>query len=188
MPAAELPACIRRHHRHQPNGGLVEAVRLNLVGMSTPGSAAAVRLRRPRVSARFRAMRRWVCFSDLHLTAASQSVAMEVLERVHAEAAARDAGVLFLGDFWHHRGKLPVEPLNAAVEAFVAWRRPTIMLTGNHDQVSIGGQVHALNALSAAAKPGLVKVVAEPTLLLGALWLPYRRRQEELSRERVQSL
>lgn len=141
-----------------------------------------VRLRRPRVSARFRRTRRWVCFSDLHLTAASQAVAMEVLERVHAEAVARDAGVLFLGDFWHHRGKLPVEPLNAAVEAFSAWRCPTVMLTGNHDQVSIGGQIHALNALAAAAPRGLVKVVAEPTVMLGALWLPYRRRQEELRR------
>jgi DNA repair exonuclease SbcCD ATPase subunit len=145
-------------------------------------ASTTVRLRQPRVSARFSRTRSWVCFSDLHLTAATQAVAMQVLERVHAEAAARDAGVLFLGDFWHHRGKLPVEPLNAAVEVFSSWRCPTIMLTGNHDQVSIGGQLHALNALAAAAPRGLVKVVAEPTVLLGALWLPYRRRQEELRR------
>jgi hypothetical protein len=90
----------------------------------------AVRVCTPRIGARFRGTRSWVCFSDLHLTAASQAVAMEVLERVHSEAAARGAGVLFLGDFWHHRGALPVEPLNAAVDVFSRWRRPTIMLTG----------------------------------------------------------
>ena len=89
-----------------------------------------MRLRRPRVSARFRDVRTWIAFSDLHLTTASQSVAMQVLDRVHAEAVARDAGVIFLGDFWHHRGKIPVEPLNAAVEKLALWRRPTIMLTG----------------------------------------------------------
>ena len=110
-----------------------------------------MRLRRPRVSARFRDVRTWIAFSDLHLTTASQSVAMQVLDRVHAEAVARDAGVIFLGDFWHHRGKIPVEPLNAAVEKLALWRRPTIMLTGNHDQVTIGGEVHALTALAAAA-------------------------------------
>ncbi len=140
-----------------------------------------MQLRRPRVSARFRDVRSWVAFSDLHLTASSQSVAMAVLDRVHAEAVARDAGVIFLGDFWHHRGKIPVEPLNAAVDKLSSWRCPTIMLTGNHDQVTIGGEVHALTALAAAAPRGMVQVVAEPTLLLGALWLPYRRHQDEIS-------
>ena len=140
-----------------------------------------MRLRRPRVSARFRDVRTWIAFSDLHLTTASQSVAMQVLDRVHAEAVARDAGVIFLGDFWHHRGKIPVEPLNAAVEKLALWRRPTIMLTGNHDQVTIGGEVHALTALAAAAPHGMIRVVAEPTLLLGALWLPYRRHQDDIN-------
>lgn len=30
---------------------------------------------------------------------------------MHAEAAARDAGILFLGDFWSAKEVLPVEPL-----------------------------------------------------------------------------
>lgn len=138
------------------------------------------RLLTPRVSARFRNCRSWVAFSDLHLSAATQAVAIEVLERVHEEALRRDAGVIFLGDFWHHRGMLPVAPLNAAVQVFSRWRQPTIMLTGNHDQVSVGGTVHSLNAIAAAAPRGLVKVVGEPSMLLDALWLPYRRRTEEL--------
>ena len=49
----------------------------------------------------------------------------------------RNAGVIFLGDFWHVRASLPVEPLNAALQAFSAdrWTCPMIMLPGNHDQV-----------------------------------------------------
>lgn len=39
------------------------------------------------------------------------------------------------GDFWHTRGTLPVEPLNAVVGQLAAWRQPTLMLPGNHDQV-----------------------------------------------------
>lgn len=52
--------------------------------------------------------RRWVVFSDLHFSPRTQDVCLETLRRVHAEAAQRDAGVLFLGDFWHMRGALPV--------------------------------------------------------------------------------
>lgn len=62
-------------------------------------------------------------------------VCVEVLRRVHSEAVARDAGILFLGDFWHVRGALPVEPLNAALHEMRAWTQPTVMLPGNHDQV-----------------------------------------------------
>lgn len=65
-------------------------------------------------------------------------VCVEVLRRVHREAVARDAGILFLGDFWHVRGALPVEPLNAALHEMRAWTQPTVMLPGNHDQVSGG--------------------------------------------------
>ena len=37
--------------------------------------------------------------------------------QVQEVALQQDAGVLFLGDFWHARGALPVEPLNAVLEA-----------------------------------------------------------------------
>eukprot|EP00854_Cymbomonas_tetramitiformis_P017763 gene17763-21160_t len=49
-------------------------------------------------------------------------------------ACFRDAGILFLGDFWHARGDLPVEPLNKAVEEMASWDCPTLFLPGNHDQ------------------------------------------------------
>lgn len=39
------------------------------------------------------------------------------------------------GDFWHNRGILPVEPLNAVLAELESWNAPTIMMPGNHDQV-----------------------------------------------------
>ncbi len=49
--------------------------------------------------------------------------------RGHVCSAARP------GDFWHARGSLPVEPLNAVLRVLRNWTRPTLMLVGNHDQV-----------------------------------------------------
>lgn len=40
-----------------------------------------------------------------------------VCRQVERAAKERNAGVLFLGDFWHARGSLPVEPLNSVLEA-----------------------------------------------------------------------
>ncbi|PRW45242.1 ABC transporter (ISS) isoform C [Chlorella sorokiniana] len=115
----------------------------------------------------------WVAFSDLHVSHKNRATTLAVLERVHEEAARRGAGILFLGDFWHTRGTLPVEPLNEVVQELAGWRQPTLMLPGNHDQVSLGGQVHALTPL-AAANPA-IHAFDGPALFLDALWLPYRR-------------
>lgn len=121
---------------------------------------------------------RWVVFSDLHVSLRTRAVCLEVLERVHEVAAARQAGVAFLGDFWHLRGSLPVEPLNDVVTALAAWQQPMLMLAGNHDQVSLGGLTHSLTAL-AAANPRIHAFDA-PAAFLGALWLPYRRDPAQL--------
>jgi hypothetical protein len=45
----------------------------------------------------FSSVKCWVTFSDLHVTRKTLSTCMEVLRTVHAEARAREAGVLFLG-------------------------------------------------------------------------------------------
>ncbi len=66
------------------------------------------------------------------------------------------------GDFWHARGALPVEPLNAILREFESWRQPTLMLVGNHDQVSVGGLDHALQPLAAACSA--IHIVDVPTL------------------------
>jgi hypothetical protein len=52
--------------------------------------------------------------------------------RVHVPTWGRGGA----GDFWHARGALPVEPLNAVLQEIRRWDFPTIMLVGNHDQVT----------------------------------------------------
>ncbi|KAG0619717.1 hypothetical protein M758_4G159600 [Ceratodon purpureus] len=115
----------------------------------------------------------WVVFSDLHLSRRTCDVCLEVLQAVHAAAVARKAGIVFLGDFWHSRGALPVELLNMAIMELRSWQCPAIFIPGNHDQVNLEGQVHALQVLE-AANP-YIKVLSSPVEYMGALWLPFRR-------------
>ena len=58
---------------------------------------------------------RWVVFSDLHVTPSTLDTCLQVLRRVHDTAVAKDAGIVFLGDFWHLRGTLRVDCLNAVL-------------------------------------------------------------------------
>jgi metallophosphoesterase superfamily enzyme len=53
----------------------------------------------------------------------------------------RNAGIIFLGDFWHSRGALPVELLNVAIMELQSWQCPAIFIPGNHDQVGITGLI-----------------------------------------------
>ncbi|CAK9226938.1 unnamed protein product [Sphagnum troendelagicum] len=125
----------------------------------------------------------WVVFSDLHLSRRTCDICMEVLQTVYEEAVAQKAGIIFLGDFWHSRGALPVELLNMAILKLQTWKCPAIFIPGNHDQVNVGGEVHALQVLE-AANP-LIKVLSSPVEYLGALWLPFRR-DHNLIKEAVQ--
>jgi len=127
-------------------------------------------------------MDRWLVFSDLHVKVSSMDVCEEVLRRVNAEAAARNAGVIFLGDLWHIRGSLSVELLNRVMGAFSEWTQPVVMIPGNHDQVSLGGAIHALEPLQYAfSRPDQMVLLSEPSVCLDALWLPYRRETETIS-------
>ena len=47
------------------------------------------------------------------------------------------AGIIFLGDFWHVRGSLSVELLNRVLKCLKEWTQPVIMIPGNHDQAYI---------------------------------------------------
>eukprot|EP00898_Chlorokybus_atmophyticus_P004725 jgi/Chlat1/5253/Chrsp33S00387 len=125
------------------------------------------------------AIESWVVFSDLHLSTKTQETCLAVLQHVHEVARQRNAGILFLGDFWHLRGSLPVEPLNAVLELMQTWTQPMLMIPGNHDQVNLGGSLHALMPLEAAGN-GYIRVFSEPAVFLDALWLPYRRDQEAI--------
>jgi len=51
----------------------------------------------------------------------------------------------------------------------------TLLCIGNHDQVSLGGAVHALEPLVYAFKPDQAVLLSEPALYMNALWIPYRR-------------
>ncbi|CAM6128294.1 unnamed protein product [Calypogeia fissa] len=115
----------------------------------------------------------WVVFSDLHFSRRTRDTCLQVLEAVHNEAYTRKAGIIFLGDFWHARGALPVELLNIVVAELAKWTCPAVFIPGNHDQVNMGGQMHALMVLG-AVNP-LIKVFDDPVEFLDALWLPFRR-------------
>jgi len=52
----------------------------------------------PEDAAPWAAVKQWVVFSDLHVSPRTVGVSVEVLRRVHEEAVARDAGILFLGE------------------------------------------------------------------------------------------
>lgn len=42
-------------------------------------------------------------------------------------------------------------------------------------QVTLGGAVHALEPLLYAFRPEQILMLSEPTVCMGALWIPYRR-------------
>ena len=130
---------------------------------------------------RHAATRKWVVFSDLHVKGSSMDSCAEVLHHVHEAALARDAGIIFLGDFWHVRGALNVELLNRVLRSLRQWTQPVIMIPGNHDQVTLGGAVHALEPLMYAFHPDQVLLISEPAVCLGALWIPYRRDPQLMS-------
>lgn len=119
--------------------------------------------------------KRWVLFSDLHVKSSSIETCDRVLFEVNDAAAKRDAGIIFLGDFWHVRGALSVELLNRIMKSLRSWTQPVIMIPGNHDQVSLGGSIHALEPLLYAFPPEQGILISEPAICLGALWIPYRR-------------
>ncbi len=57
----------------------------------------------------------------------------------------RNVGVLFLGDFWHHRAMIRVDLLNNVLQELSSWQVPLIMIPGNHDQVILEGHNHGLS-------------------------------------------
>lgn len=123
----------------------------------------------------------WVVFSDLHVSRKTKDIALETLKYVHSIASKENRGILFLGDFWHHRGALPVETLNEIIKELAKWTQPTIMLVGNHDQVNSVGSVHALEVLR-MCNPEKIVVFDEPRVWRDAMWLPYRKDQEMMRR------
>mmetsp|Transcript_9032 Transcript_9032/g.21479 ORF Transcript_9032/g.21479 Transcript_9032/m.21479 type:complete len:1288 (+) Transcript_9032:58-3921(+) len=121
---------------------------------------------------------KWVAFTDLHCSPATLDTCLEVLDKVHSVAKENNAGVLFLGDFWHHRGTLRVDCLNAILNHFKSWEVPMVMIPGNHDQVTLDGHSHSLipfeNAYRVGGVPGPL-VLSFPTKFRDALFVPHIR-------------
>lgn len=125
---------------------------------------------------------RWVVFTDLHCSPVTLNTTLQVLETVHDTALQRQAGVLFLGDFWHHRGTLRVDCLNAVLKALENWRVPMIMIPGNHDQVTLDGHDHGLTPLGNAYRVGTDDesvagplILSYPTVFRKGLFVPHIR-------------
>ena len=126
--------------------------------------------------------KKFVVFTDLHCSPTTLETCLEVLGIVHETAKQQEenCGVLFLGDFWHHRKNLDVSTLNAILQALRTWTVPMIMIPGNHDQVTLGGQNHGLTPLKNSYRvnsdtvPGLL-ILSNPTIFLNALFIPHIR-------------
>jgi DNA repair exonuclease SbcCD nuclease subunit len=129
---------------------------------------------------------RWVMFTDLHCAPSSLVTCLEVLRTVHGAALDRNAGVIFLGDFWHQRAVIRVNVLNAILDELRSWEVPLVMIPGNHDQVTLGGHTHGLTPLENAyqidlkgekarsAVPGPL-IFSYPTKFRDALFVPHIR-------------
>ena len=65
---------------------------------------------------------------SLNVSRSSLPTCLAVLRAVHAEAEQRGAGVIFLGDFWHEKGILRTEALNAVLLELRQWRVPMLAL------------------------------------------------------------
>ena len=123
---------------------------------------------------------KWVTFTDLHCSPSTLDTCLAVLDYVHQVAVERNAGILFLGDWWHHRGTIRVDILNAVLASLKSWTQPMVMIPGNHDQVTLGGHNHGLTPLQNAYQcsdtqiPGPL-IFSHPTIFGRALFIPHLR-------------
>ena len=136
----------------------------------------------------------WVVLTDLHCSPSTLATCLQVLDTTHRLACERRAGVLFLGDFWHQRGTLRVDCLNAVLDALKSWTVPMIMIPGNHDQITLRGHEHGLTPLENAYRisnqdslsgdnpnnnlpssiPGIL-IFSHPTKFHNAFFIPHIR-------------
>ncbi|KAG7352086.1 SMC domain containing protein [Nitzschia inconspicua] len=129
---------------------------------------------------------KWIVFTDLHCSPSTLNTSLQVLDVVHETAMQHNAGILFLGDFWHHRGILRVDCLNAVLKSLESWRVPLVMIPGNHDQVTLGGHDHGLTPLANAYRVRTTDgdnddtvagplILSYPTVFRKGLFVPHIR-------------
>jgi len=145
--------------------------------------------------------KQWILFSDLHVMPSTLSTCLKVLNYIHniTIQQSQPTGILFLGDFWHHRGFVRVDNLNSILDCMAKWQVPCIMIPGNHDQIDWRGVEHALTPLGNAYRicspnndadnnsleketqqpqtqlhPGPL-IITHPTKFMNALFIPHIR-------------
>jgi len=144
--------------------------------------------------------KQWILFSDLHVMPSTLSTCLQVLNYIHniAIQQSQPTGIVFLGDFWHHRGFVRVDNLNSILDCMSNWQVPCIMIPGNHDQIDWRGVEHALIPLGNAYRicspnndadnkslekdtqqpqqlhPGPL-IITHPTKFMDALFIPHIR-------------
>lgn len=136
-----------------------------------------------------------IIFSDVHLDEDSAEVVLgRVLPGIFKAAIERKNDlrsgtndVAMTGDFWHLRYRVDVRLQNAVRDEFLRWVAAGIrlyILPGNHDQVDVHGR-HAMEVFDGlggmyGGHGGGCKVFHEPTWTTHGLWVPYRKRNEQL--------
>jgi DNA repair exonuclease SbcCD ATPase subunit len=112
---------------------------------AAPAKKKAARKRKPKAEKPAKPFRHLV-FTDLHLDGTTLDRALAVLDRVGELAEEHDAKPVCLGDFWNLRGHWMVRHVEEVAKRVEAWR-PSVFIPGNHDQVSLDGQIHGLNII-----------------------------------------
>jgi len=121
-------------------------------------------------------------FSDVHLNEDSADVVLgKILPGIRdAALKMRIKDLAMLGDLWHVRYRVDVRIQNALRDELKQWEEADLnlrILPGNHDQVDRAGR----NALEVFDDLRKVKVYTEPTVDGDGLWVPYRKRVEDVA-------
>ncbi|EGC34773.1 hypothetical protein DICPUDRAFT_15107, partial [Dictyostelium purpureum] len=125
-------------------------------------------------------------FTDLHVSSKSLDRTLNVLKKVRELSCTelldnKPTPVVFLGDFWHQRDVLHVRHIDHLLKEFESWKQSdieTILIPGNHDQVSIDGTVHGIQLFSLFPN---FTVATDPIIDKenGLAYLPWRETKED---------
>lgn len=97
-----------------------------------------------------------ILFSDIHFHSKTIDRGLKVLRAIRAlvtnpASDAHGAMVIFCGDWWELRGSLVLRQLDPLLDEFSKWEEAqiqTVIIPGNHDQVSADGQIHGVRVFA----------------------------------------
>lgn len=118
----------------------------------------------------------FLVFTDLHVSADTLERSCTVLRMLGQAAAQKGCPIVCLGDFWDARGVLATRQVDAVLREIEEWQRlgvAAIMIPGNHDQVSMQGEIHAMRIFEAFDN---IIVATEPIMdpVTRVAFLPWR--------------